>query len=263
MAASRDGSIHQVNLFRQRDTKSGGQFTEAVGGAGVSDIIRVGEEGPEAQKKRLISVGQPITALCISLTSSHLLVGTETGFIHIYDIASHQLLRTITTHKGFVITYLVTMLKPPDLIGHINLNLNVGSAANAKDIMPVKHVSSFHRTRDSKTREAHDVSLLLPPQKMLLEDDWSYSMDEFLRDHAFFVQPSSVATTKGTDNLALKSKVEDLETEVARLREQLGKAKSVNNLMWDTIVQKTLRQEAGNESFESTDDETKRKRARV
>ncbi|KAG6890965.1 hypothetical protein C0992_011724 [Termitomyces sp. T32_za158] len=263
MAASRDGSIHQVNLFRQRDTKSGGQFTEAIGGAGVSDIIRVGEEGSEAQKKRLISVGQPITALSISLTSSHLLVGTETGLIHIYDIPSHQLLRTITTHKGFVITHLVTMLKPPDLIGHINLNLSVGSAADAKDIIPVKHVSSFQRMRDPKTREAHDVAILLPPQKMLLEDDWSYGNDEFLRDYAFFVQPSSVAATRGTDNLTLKSKVEDLEMEVARLREQLGKAKSINNLMWDTMVQKTLRQEVDNVSSESTNDETRRKRGRV
>ncbi|KAG6891259.1 hypothetical protein C0995_008511 [Termitomyces sp. Mi166 len=263
MAASRDGSIHQVNLFRQRDTKSGGQFTEAVGGAGVSDIIRVGEEGREAQKKRLISVGQPITALCISLTSSHLLVGTETGLIHIYDIPSHQLLRTITAHKGFVITHLATMLKPLDLIGHVNLNLSVGSGADAKDISPVKHVSPFQRMRDSKTREAHDVVLLLPPQKMVLEDDWSYDTDEFLQDHAFFAQPSGITTTPGTDNLTLKSKVEDLEVEVAQLREQLGKAKSVNNLMWDTIVQKALRQEEGNESVESTDNEPRRKRGRI
>ncbi|KAG5721339.1 Pre-rRNA-processing protein IPI3 [Termitomyces sp. T112] len=263
MAASRDGSIHQVNLFRQRDTKSGGQFTEAVGGAGVNDIIRVGEEGREAQKRRLISVDQPIMALCISLTSSHLLVGTENGLIHIYDIPSHQLLRTITTHKGFVITHLATMLKPPDLIGHINLNLCVGSAADAKDIIPVKHVSPFQRMRDPKTREAHDVALLLPPQKMVLEDDWSYDAEEFLRDHAFFVQPSGTVTTPGTDNLTLKSKVEDLEAEVARLREQLGKAKSVNNMMWDTIVQRALHQESGDEPAESTDDEPRRKKGRV
>jgi pre-rRNA-processing protein IPI3 len=45
-----------MNLFRQRDDKLGGQVTEAIGGAGVSDIIRV-EEMRESQKKRLISVG--------------------------------------------------------------------------------------------------------------------------------------------------------------------------------------------------------------
>ncbi|KAG6817549.1 hypothetical protein H0H87_007517 [Tephrocybe sp. NHM501043] len=257
MAASSDGSIHQINLFRQRDTKKGGQFTEAIGGAGVSDIIRVGEEDREAQKKRLISVGQSITAMCISLTSSHLLVGTETGSIHVYDIPSHQLLRTIATHKGFSITYLATLLKPPDLIGHINLSLSVGSAADTKDIIPIKHVSPFQRMRDLKTREAHDVGLLLPSQKSVQKDEWSYGMDELLRDHAFFVQPSEVAATPGTDNLTLKSKVEGLEAEVARLREQLGKAKTVNNVMWDTVVQKTLRQE------KAEADEPRRKRGRT
>lgn len=30
---------------------------EALGGAGVTDIIRVGDENDEARKKRLISVG--------------------------------------------------------------------------------------------------------------------------------------------------------------------------------------------------------------
>lgn len=97
----------------------------------------------------------------------------------------------------------------------------------------------------------------------VLEDDWSYDTEEFLRDYAFFVQPSGTTTTPGINNLTLKSKVEDLEAEVARLREQLGKAKSVNNLMWDTIVQKALRQETDNEPVESTDDEPQRKRGRV
>ena len=57
-AASSDGSIHQMNLFRERDSKIGGVITEAVGGAGVTDVIRVDDdESREARKKRLISVG--------------------------------------------------------------------------------------------------------------------------------------------------------------------------------------------------------------
>lgn len=102
--------------------------------------------------------------MTISLTSSHLLVGTDGGLIHVYDIPSHQLLRTISTHKGLIITYLATMLKPPDLIGHINLNLTVGSAADARDTIPIKSVTPFQRMRDMKTREAHEVSILLPSQ---------------------------------------------------------------------------------------------------
>jgi pre-rRNA-processing protein IPI3 len=47
-----------MNLFRDRETKAGGIITEAVGGGGVTDIIRVDDdENREARKKRLISVG--------------------------------------------------------------------------------------------------------------------------------------------------------------------------------------------------------------
>lgn len=56
------------------------------------------------------------------------------------------------------------MLKPPDLIGHVNLSLAVGSSADLKDIIPVRPVAPFQRMKDPKTREAHDVAILLSPQ---------------------------------------------------------------------------------------------------
>ncbi len=56
-AASADGSIHQVNLFRQREDKFTRAAMEAVGGTGVSDVIRINDTDPNAAKKRLISVG--------------------------------------------------------------------------------------------------------------------------------------------------------------------------------------------------------------
>ena len=63
-AASPDseGSIHQVNMFRRQASHSAGGVIEAIGGAGVGDIVRVGDEDPKALKKRLIAVGyaQPI-----------------------------------------------------------------------------------------------------------------------------------------------------------------------------------------------------------
>ena len=54
-AASVDGSIHQVNLFSQREDR----FTVAVGGGGPADPIRLGDEpgSTGSTKKRLISVG--------------------------------------------------------------------------------------------------------------------------------------------------------------------------------------------------------------
>lgn len=56
-AASQDGSIHCVNLFRQRKTNAGESISEAVGGSGTSEVIRIAEEGANSQSRKLIQVG--------------------------------------------------------------------------------------------------------------------------------------------------------------------------------------------------------------
>lgn len=56
-AASGDGSIHQVNLFRTRIDKTRGRVAEAVGGGGVSDILSIAEDDSDASKRHLLSVG--------------------------------------------------------------------------------------------------------------------------------------------------------------------------------------------------------------
>ncbi|KAJ8094611.1 Pre-rRNA-processing protein ipi3 [Marasmius tenuissimus] len=254
-AASADGSIHQMNLFRER---------EAIGGGGVSDVIRATDE---TRKERLINVGDPITSIAISMASS-LLVGTSSGLIHIYDIPSHQLMRTITTHKGFSITYLSTLLKPVDLIGHISLTLNVGSSADSRDAIPVHPVVPFQRIRDMKTRELHEVSMILPTQDHVYDDESAfYSEDSLLRDQAYF-QQTSASLDRGHDTVALQSRVAELEAEVSLLRGQLGQAKGVNNLMWENVVQKMIGQAKskdanGRSSDDSVDSgERARKRGR-
>ncbi|KAJ6504901.1 hypothetical protein C8R47DRAFT_1104131 [Mycena vitilis] len=258
-AASKDGSIHQMNLFRQREDKTGGLVMEAIGGAGVTDIIRVGDaEQSKAQKRRLISVGEPVVSITISLTSTLLLAGTSAGIIHIYDIPSHQLLRSISTHKGFSITHLAT---PPDLIGHVNLSINAGQSSDA---IPVRHIAPFQRMRDAKSREAHDITMILPVQDNVYEDEGSiYTAGALLREHDFFVQPAGSA---GPDVVSLQSKVNELETEVARLREQLGKAKGVNDIMWETVVQKVVGQgkdKEGDKQGAGAGDDRRRKRGRT
>lgn len=107
---------------------------------------------------------QPISSICISLTSTILLVGTLDGLIHLYDIPSHQLLRTISTHKGMSIAHLETMIKPPDLIGHISLDFRVGASLDFKDLIPIKPIVPFQRIRDAKSREVHEVTTMLPPR---------------------------------------------------------------------------------------------------
>ncbi|RDX54287.1 WD40 repeat-like protein [Lentinus brumalis] len=237
-AASADGSIHQVNLFRQREDKFSRAAMEAVGGAGVSDVIRINDTDPSVSKKRLISVGEPVTTMAISLTSSMLLAGTATGLIHVYDIASHQLLRTLSSHKGMSITHLSTMLRPPDLIGHISLTLSAGGTNDAKENIPVRHVAPFQRIRDAKAREAHEVSLILPQVETTTSSFVSYSREEMIRDHAFFVKPTGASSE--ASGVSLQSRVTELESELAGLKEQLGKAKGINDVMWETVVQRLV-----------------------
>ena len=83
-----------------------------------------------------------------------------------------------------------------------------------------------------------------------------YSEEELGRDHSYFIQSSSSASGHPT-TAALQSKVAELETEVVLLREQLGKAKGVNDVMWENVVKRVL----GNEE-KGDNDEAKRKRHR-
>lgn len=55
------------------------------------------------------------------------------------------------------------MLKLPDFVRHVSLSLNSGSSADAKDTIPMRLIP-FHRMKDSKTREAHEVVIMLPMQ---------------------------------------------------------------------------------------------------
>ncbi|KXN86545.1 Pre-rRNA-processing protein IPI3 [Leucoagaricus sp. SymC.cos] len=269
-AATPDGSIHRVNLFRKSTNAAGDLIDEAVGGGGTSNIIRIGEENDKPQTRNSMQVGEAVSAMAISLTSTLLLVGTTNGMINLYDLPSHQLLRTISTHKGFSISHLTTLLKPPDLIGHISLDLKVGSMSDAKDALPAKPVQPFQRMKDAKAREAHEIHTLLHAKRNPYQDETTeYSPEEFFRDHASFVQPSDIggASLSGVDSAASKNRIIELEAEIARLREQLGKAKSVNDAMWDTVVQRLVNNEnEGGQTMttekEEESDPRRRKRSR-
>ncbi|KDQ18934.1 hypothetical protein BOTBODRAFT_63086 [Botryobasidium botryosum FD-172 SS1] len=261
-AASKDGSIHQVNLFRRRKDKLGHRLVggmEAVGGAGAGDAERI-EKEEEAEKERLISVGQPVTSLAISLTSSTLIVGTSTGQVNLYDIASHQLLRTFIQpqQSGLAITHVGSMLKPADLIGHIRLNDSPAAGGDKDSAPPIRPITAFQRVRDMKVHANHEVTMMLPIQYSNGDDKNHFGIppvptpESIAADHRYFVQPpmsstSSAAGTNGSANIsasapALQSRVAELEAEVAQLRSQLGEAKGINDAMWDAVVNKVMSQ---------------------
>ena len=59
-----------------------------------------------------------------------------------------------------------------------------------------------------------------------------------IKDHAFFVQPSAAGPEAA--GVSLQTRLSELESEVTRLREQLGKAKGINDAMWETVVQRLV-----------------------
>ena len=87
-----------------------------------------------------------------------LLAGTALGNVHVYDVPSHQLLRTINAHPGpgLAVTHLTTLLKPPDLVGHVHLD------GDKDGKIPVRPIVPFQRMREARPREAHEVMMMLP-----------------------------------------------------------------------------------------------------
>lgn len=57
------------------------------------------------------------------------------------------------------------------------------------------------------------------------------------------------------------ARVQELEVEVAKLKEQLGKTKAINDTMWQSVVNKLM--ENGERSSSDGEQQHKRKRGRM
>lgn len=195
--------------------------------------------------------------MTLSITGSILLIGAATGQVHLYDVASHQLLKTVNTHQGFRATYLSTFLKPQDLTGHVTL----GSASHL-DTIPSHPISSLHRIRDATARTIHDVPVMLPIPSDAPASTSSFALRgplliilsvskilpgtlppySFEGDHRNFVLESSI----GVSGQSLQTRVAELEGEMESLRQKLLRAKGLNDSMWESVVSTVL---ASDDSF--------------
>lgn len=193
-----------------------------------------------------------MASLTLSLTGSVLLVGTNNGLIQLYDVPSHQLVRTINTRQGFPVTHLSTMIKPTDLVGQMNVTLGFATEAT----LPTRPIASFHRTRDLASRDAHEVQMMPlvsrdEPVSSLsnvfrlvphLHRGWLQILPtalpayDFARDHRFFTEQAGSSES----SQSLQVRVAELEDELARVRQNLSKAKGFNDAMWDTVVSGVL-----------------------
>ncbi|WVQ81427.1 hypothetical protein IAT38_003551 [Cryptococcus sp. DSM 104549] len=223
--ATEQGDVYHIPLFRKRGVVGGNAMVgeeeegdwEAVGGGG-SGAVPVKTEGA------VISTKTPITSLALSLSSTHLLLGTSAGTIQIHSLPSHQHLRTLSPHSGPV-TYLSTLLRPADLISG---PASASGAGGKVEQWPLMEIKNLERMKTRAARESQETTLLLrpPPQAFtsLLND---------LRPRP----ASSISSARGgAGGNDLGEKVEALESENKRLRVALERAGKVNERMWKGIV---------------------------
>lgn len=73
----------------------------------------------------------------------------------------------------------------------------------------------------------------------------AYPREELIRDWEYFVQPRHPESDGGGTLLPAArpdARTSELEDEVARLKEQLARAKGINDVMWETLMQSVAAQ---------------------
>lgn len=221
------GEIYHVRMIkRNREMGGAREEVEAVGGGGL------GSEGVKiAEGKGRISLGTDITCLCLSTAGTHLITGTSTGEIHIHSLPSHQHTRSILSHVGSPISHVSTMLRPPDLVGHVSLTAAMRGGHGAKDGWPMMEVRPFERMRvGQKQRMEHEVGVMLGQ----VDDDALSGLDvaeEEVSTGAWVAQTSAVPAVDNSSERLLS-----LEAEVVLLRSQLSRAKQINDQIWSGVV---------------------------
>jgi pre-rRNA-processing protein IPI3 len=160
----------------------------------------------------------PITSMTLSLSTTHLLLGTYSGEIHIYSLPSHQHLRTLSSHQS-PITHISTLLRPPDLIG---------STGGRKDGWPIMEIKALERMRAGRVaREVQECTLVLGQN--------GSSRLGNLRPQ---VQKTVVATSAAVETSG--ERLAELEAENKKLKANLERAVKINEKMWNGIVDAKL-----------------------
>ncbi|OCF44890.1 pre-rRNA-processing protein IPI3 [Kwoniella heveanensis CBS 569] len=222
------GDVYHIPLFRRKGGIGSGALEsagmdvdsgyEAVGGGG-NGVAPIKTEGA------VISIKTPITSLALSISATHLLVGTSEGTIQLYALPSHQHLRTLSPHAGPV-AHLSTLLRPVDLVASSSAS-GAGLVSKA-DQWPIMEVKAFERMKARSPQHTQEVTIRLQPSSMQARVDG-------LRPR----EKRSIGGQKGGDE---KAQLEALLAENKKLKTALDKAGKINERMWNGIVDLRLAQ---------------------
>lgn len=157
--------------------------------------------------------------MTLSLSTTHLLLGTHTGEIHIYALPSHQHLRTLSSHSS-PITHISTMLRPSDLVGSTN---------GRKEGIPIMEIKPLERMRTGRiAREVQDCTLVLGQRG-------SSRLDR-LRPLQSVVMAAPVMSV--TEDSSVR--VAELEAENKKLKASLQRAVKLNDKLFKGMSAQTL-----------------------
>lgn len=101
------------------------------------------------------------------------------------------------------------------------------------------------------------LKMLFPPQVLR----GALPPYDFLADHRFFMGQQS--ETGATSTQSLQSRIAELEGELASMKQNLTKAKGLNDAMWETVVSSVLGSETSKTREEEMGESRKSKKARV
>ncbi|OXG19341.1 pre-rRNA-processing protein IPI3 [Cryptococcus neoformans Tu259-1] len=232
------GDVYHIPLFRKRTVLGDHQHHhqhpsalespqdewEAVGGGAehASASAPIKTQGAVISLK---DAKESITSLALSLSSTHLLVGTSTGTIQIHSLPSHQHLRTLSPHAGPV-THLSTLLRPADLVGSVG--------AKSEEI-PIMEIKPLDRLKLRSPQESHEPTVLLRPST---STSYPASLLSDLR-----LPPRAPLSKLGGRQQAVVGnagttgeQMERLLAENKRLKAAFDRAEKINEKLWDKVM---------------------------
>lgn len=232
------GDVYHIPLFRKRTVLGDHQHHhqhpsalespqdewEAVGGGAehASASAPIKTQGAVISLK---DAKESITSLALSLSSTHLLVGTSAGTIQIHSLPSHQHLRTLSPHAGPV-THLSTLLRPADLVGSVG--------AKSEEI-PIMEIKPLDRLKHRSPQESHELTVLLRPST---STSYPASLLSDLR-----LPPRAPLTKLGGRQQAVVGnagttgeQMERLLAENKRLKAAFDRAEKINEKLWDKVM---------------------------
>ena len=253
--------VCRIDLYANENMSGSGSSAGSVlrfrGGRGASGVSERVSDAPH------IELNTPISALALSLQSSHIVIGTHLGHVHVVDGMTLQTVRTLAAHASSMsqsagvktpVTSLFVVPRPVDLSSLLDLRAPSGAkrsqhsndrdAASSAymDPLPVPTVpTQFARTLSSPLDQPHVYVRVGDTHSSHVRNvhrlfTWARQNQAAQPATSLPLDPKApervahVAADSSTETPALMQRIRTLEAQAHR-------AKALNDQMWQHLVQ--------------------------